>query len=100
MVKNQSIKISKKKQLEFDILCKSLVDKEILIIDSKNKNQIGMKGILVFESANLFYLNINGVVKKLLKSGLVFEVKLDNFKFRLDASLLMNSLVNRIKKIK
>lgn len=100
MAKNHSIKISNKKQIELDIICKSLVGKEVLIVDSKNKNQVGMRGVLVFESANLFYLKIENSVKKLLKTGLIFEFELDGKQVRVNAELLGNSLVSRIKKIK
>jgi len=100
MAKDKSFKLTAKKQVEFDVLCKSLVGKEISIVDSSNKNQIGFRGILVYESAKLFYLEIDGLVKRILKNGLVIEFYLDKKKIQVRADVLLGTLSSRIKKIK
>jgi len=100
MSRKKQVKISKKKQIEFDILCESLVGKEIEIIDSDNKNQIGIRGMLVFESANLFYIKVDSSVKKILKKGTIFIFKSEEGKYKVNGDLLLNSIISRIKKIK
>jgi RNase P/RNase MRP subunit p29 len=100
MKKDKSFKLTAKKQVEFDVLCKSLVGKEISVVDSSNKNQIGFSGILVYESAKLFYLQIGSDTKKILKSGLVIEFELNQSKVQVRANVLQGTLSSRIKKIK
>ncbi|MDA3854856.1 MAG: ribonuclease P protein subunit [Candidatus Woesearchaeota archaeon] len=125
-----SVKIPEKKQVEFDVLCLSLVGKEIEIVDSKNKLQIGFKGVLVLESANLFYIEVDkdtrnqeihenskfsdafnqsisgqserssDSIKKFLKNGLVIKFDYNGKNLIVDCSILSGSLVSRIKKIK
>lgn len=100
MSKKKGLKISAKKQFELNIICKSLIGNSVKIVNSNNLNQIGMEGILIFESSNLLYLKIGNSIKKILKSGVVIELKLDSKILQINIDLLQNSLVSRIKKIK
>ena len=100
MSKKVDVKLSPKKQVELDISCKSLIGKEIEIIDSNNKNQIRIKGLLVFESANLFYVKVGSEILKILKKGTVIEVALKNDKAMVNSEIFSGNLVSRIKKIK
>ena len=52
-------KLSQKKQLEYEVLYISLVGKTIEITKSKIKSQIGIIGIIVYESANFFHLKLS-----------------------------------------
>lgn len=95
------MKISSKKQIEFDLTLKSLIGKQIKIINSNIKNQIGMCGILVFESANLLYLEVEDeIIKKLLKSSLIIELDYNFKKIQINCDLLSGSVASRIKKLK
>ena len=100
MSKNRQVKISGKKNFEYEILCKSLIGKNIKIVDSKNLTQIGLSGILVYESANIFYLNVDGNLKKILKNSVIIELELENKKFQVNGCALLGNIVSRIKKIK
>jgi len=100
MSRKKQIKISKNKQIELDIICESLTGNEIEIIDSDNKNQIGIKGLLVFESANLFYIKVDSSIKKILKKGTLFIFEAKEGKYKVNGDLLLNSIISRIKKIK
>lgn len=100
MGKQVVLKFSAKKEVEFDVLYRSLVGREVEVLDSRNKNQVGLKGVLVFESANLFFLEVEGGVKKVLKSEVVLKVGYGKGFVRVDGGLFLGSLMNRIKKIK
>lgn len=96
-------KISLKKQIEIDILCKSLIGKEITIVESSNKNQIGISGILIYETNKLFYVEISNRtsnVKKILKNDVVLKFNYNGKVVRVNGSLLMNDLIYRLKKLR
>ena len=79
------------------VLYKSLIGREIQILDSTNKNQIGIKGVLVYESSNMFFLDNN---IKLLKSSIIFKVKIQDKELKVDGRLLNSTLTQRIKKFR
>ena len=92
--------ISVKKELEYDILLRSLIGKEVEILDSINKNQVGIKGILVLESSSLLYIEtVKGVVK-VLKSTVILKLSHGNHHIKLDGKLLKGTLTQRIKKLR
>lgn len=94
------MKLSAKKTLEFDFTCISLISKKILIIDSTIKNQIGVSGVLVKETANFIFLDIHGLVKSFKKSDLVVEFDFEGSKIRLNCNSIVGTIQNRIKKMK
>jgi len=94
------VKISRKKEIEFDISLLSLIGNKIKIIGSKNTNQIGKKGIIIFESANFLKLEENGKITSYLKKDLIFEMLYKGKPLNIDAGLLFSTLQTRIKKIK
>ncbi|MCA9495486.1 MAG: ribonuclease P protein subunit [Nanoarchaeota archaeon] len=94
------MKLSAKKQLEFDLTCQSLIGKNIEIIDSKNKNQIAMKGRIIYESAKLLYLEYGGSIKRILKSNVAIKFEHEGKALNMDGRLLFSTIINRIKKIK
>ena len=94
------MKLSAKKQIEFNVLYKSLIGKEIEILDSKNKNQIGVKGTLIHESANIISLDIKGSTKRFLKQNIIIKFFLKGKPLKMDARLLIGTITNRIKKLK
>ena len=89
-----------KKKVESDVLYKSLIGKEIEIADSSNKNLVGIKGILVYESSNMFYIDVFDEVKKVLKKEVVISFNYDSRCLVVDGKALCGSLVSRIKKMK
>ncbi|MFW6285575.1 MAG: ribonuclease P protein subunit [Nanoarchaeota archaeon] len=100
MQKNNKYDLSFKKKVEFNILFESLIGKEIEIIDSTNKNLIGIKGILIYESFNLLYVDTNGIVKKILKNVVVLKIKYENQYLKVNGEVLKGTLITRLKKIK
>jgi RNase P/RNase MRP subunit p29 len=100
MQKSNNKNLSFKKKVEFDVLFESLIGKEVEVIDSTNKNLIGVKGILIYESFNLFHINVNGVIKKILKNIVVLKVKFDDKYVKLNGEVLNGTLITRLKKLK
>lgn len=102
MSKKESVKIPLKKEIELNITCSSLIGKKIEIIDSLNKNQIGINGVLLFESANLFFLKtVDGELIKILKKGTLIKLEYsENEIYEINSSALNGNLLSRIKKIK
>ena len=98
--KKKIIKLSSKKQVLYDVFCKSFIGKKFEIVDSNNKNQVGNSGVLVFESFNLFYIDVEGVVKKFLKNGLIVRFDYDGRKIFVNGDLFIGTLGSRIKKLK
>ncbi len=94
------IKLSTKKQIEFDVIYSYLIGKEIEITDSKIKNQIGLKGILIYETATLLILEVEGCEKKILKNNVKIKFDYKGKALNMDARLLFSTITNRIKKIK
>ena len=93
-------KISAKKEIEYDLSLLSLIGNKIKIINSKNINQIGKEGIIVFETANFLKLDINSKITLFSKKDLIFEMLHKGKPLNIDAGLLFSTLQTRIKKIK
>lgn len=94
------MKLSQKQQIEFEVLYNSLIGKEIEIIGSSNSNLVGLKGVLIDESANLLFLEQNGSIVKILKNSVTLKISFLGKILKIDGKLLLGTLTTRIKKIK
>jgi len=94
------MKLSQKKQLEFDLTIKSLVGTNIEIISSNVLKQIGIKGVIVYDSANFLYLKIDETIKKFSKENLVIQFEKNSQKIQLNCNSIIGNLTTKIKKIK
>lgn len=94
------MKLSQKQQIEFEVLYKSLIGKEIEIIESSNVKLIGLKGTLIDESANLLFLQCEPSIVKILKNCVILKVSVGDKLVKIDGKLLLGTLTTRIKKIK
>lgn len=95
-------KLSQKKQIEYGVLYKSLIGKEITITFSKIKTQIGLKGTIIYESANFLHVKVEKELKtvKIFKNNVFFDITIDGKALNMDARLLFSTVLHRIKKIK
>ena len=95
-------KLSEKKRIEYEVLYTSLVGREIEITDSKIKSQIGLKGVIIRETANFIHLKIEKEHKtaKIFKNNVFFNVTIRGKALNIDARLLFFTVLQRIKKIK
>lgn len=93
-------KISSKKEQEFEFLYISLIGYFVEIIESKNPLLLGKKGRIIFESANLLYLEQKGSIIKIPKSQVSFNIDYKGKALYMDGCLLFSTTINRIKKLK
>ena len=93
-------KLSSKKQTEYNLLYKSLIGNELEIVDSKNKKQVGIKGKLVYETANFFVIENNSSNIKILKKNVQLKIMQNGKALYIDGRFLFSTLTNRIKKLK
>jgi len=103
--------ILNKKEIIKDIFYKSLIGKDIEVIDSINKNYIGIKGKIVNETKNLFIIRTKESYKKLLKKTIIFKMVYNSYNseyknqkysktLKINGEFLNTDLISRIKKIK
>ena len=78
-----------------DVVKYEFIGEKIEVVDSGNKDVIGVKGKVIDETKNMFMLD-NG--KKLIKNQSVFEITLDEKIFRIDGKLLVGRPEDRLKK--
>ena len=84
-----------------NILYKTLISKDIKIINSTNEFEIGISGKIVFETKNLFHIYTKDKkIKKVIKKNIEFIILIDDKKLKIKGEVLENTLVNRIKKMK
>lgn len=90
-----------KSKIKNDILFLTLIGKEIEIVNSKIISQIGVCGTIINETNNFIEILLkNGEIKSLKKSIIVFQIILKGQPLNIDGDLLLNTLTQRIKKLK
>jgi len=77
---------------------RSFIDCEIKILYSKNKALENLSGRIIFETKNMLFIEKNGKIKKVPKSGSVFLVKLNTRNIIVCGDFLVNRYV-KLKKI-
>jgi RNase P/RNase MRP subunit p29 len=91
---------SEKKELIHDLLYHSLIGKEVEIINSKNKRQVGIKGIIVYETANFFHIEKKAHIVKILKENIELRLIHKGKALNMDGRLLTGTVTYRIKKLR
>lgn len=89
-----------KKDIKEYILYRSLVGLDIEILESKIKNQIGIKGKIIHETDNFFHIHQNGRISRVYKPNITFKISIKGKPLKVEGSLLMSSVINRIKKMR
>lgn len=93
--------VPKRKSEIYDrLVYKSLVGNHIRIVDSANKDQVGIEGRVVDETKNMFRLLCGNREVKLLKKDITFVTNVEGKTLKIEGELLSTDLVSRIKKIK
>ncbi len=84
-----------------ELLYLPLLGKEIEILGSRNVNEIGLRGTILFESAHLLHLHIpQKGVRRLLKHNIAFHMVHRGKLLYMDGRLLNSTTVHRLKKLK
>ena len=89
-----------KKQILKKILYEPLIGRKIEVIDSKNNTNIGLKGIILFESKNDLIISTHNGEKRIRKDINGFKIEIEGKLLYMDGNLLTGTLINRIKKVK
>jgi len=81
-----------------EIVKHELIGLSIKVIDSKNKSDIGIEGIIIDETKNTLIIETaSGKRKTLFKSNIVIETTINNKKVRIKGSSLLERPQDRIK---
>ena len=78
-----------------DVTKYEFIGEKLEVIESKNKDLVGVRGKVINETRNMFELD-NG--KKLVKNQSVFDISIGKEVFRVDGKLLVGRPEDRIKK--
>lgn len=90
-----------KKQIEFDLTIFSLISKKITILNSKNKNQINLSGIILKETANFLFIKSNeNTIKQISKNNLIIEFEYNQKKVNFNCNAIKGTIQQRLKKLK
>ncbi|MDD5651570.1 MAG: ribonuclease P protein subunit [Candidatus Nanoarchaeia archaeon] len=75
-----------------------LIGLHIMILDSNNKNLIGMQGKIVDETKNMFTIKTNEGEKKLIKNNIKFEVITKEGIMKIEGKKIVGRPEDRLKK--
>jgi len=82
-----------------EIILHELIGLKVLVKDSKNKYQKGIRGEVIWETYNMLHIKTkDGKIKKLLKKDCVFVFDWKGYKVKVDGKLLVGRPEDRIKK--
>lgn len=79
------------------LLMGELIGLKMEVIDSNNKNVIGLKGIVIDETKNTFVFD-NG--KRVLKENVIVRIRKGDKLFDVNGKLLVGRSEDRIKRIR
>ena len=81
-----------------DITKYELIGLNAVIVDSKNKANIGIKGKVIDETRNMLVIETSKGKKRLMKENITIEVMFDKKRIRIKGRLLVGRPEERIKK--
>lgn len=82
------------------ILKHELIGRDVKIVNSENRNLIGLNGRIVDETRNMLMVECNGIMKKLIKSQVILKMKQGDHDYEVNGKLLVNRPEDRIKRIR
>lgn len=81
-----------------DFLRHELIGLKMEVINSKNKNLIGIKGVIIDETRNTLVIKNDAKVLTLLKEQVTLKIFKDNHEIKVNGELLVGRPEDRIKK--
>ncbi len=81
-----------------NILQHELIGLDCVVVYSKNKDNIGIKGNIVDETMKTLSIETGEGVKKILKQGTEFRIDLDDKRVIIEGDYLISRPEDRIKK--
>ena len=79
------------------LLRQELIGTNIEIIDSKNKDLIGLKGKIINETKNMFMIN-NHKIKKIPKDKVIISIEMNKNKIKIPGKYFIGRPEDRLKK--
>ena len=95
-----SLNLSTKQKILYDILYNPLIGKEITVLLSNNENLVGIRGIIILETAQFLHIETKSGEKKLKKNQVTISLNYNSEQYSLDCSLLHSTLSVRLKKFR
>ncbi len=84
---------------EANILTHELIGLKIRIIGSSSSSQVGLEGVIVDETRNMFVISLGSKEKKIFKAMSIFLFQLPNGKkISVDGALLLGRSEDRLKR--
>lgn len=83
-----------------DLLYSTFIGLTTKIVNSSQKDLVGLKGCIVDETKNMLVLECNGRERKIQKAGCIFRFYLDNGAVDIDGTKIMFRHFERPKKAK
>lgn len=83
-----------------DLLKMEWIGRKIEIIEAKNKALVGMKGEIMDETKNMFMVEENEKMKRIIKDQVKMKVEFDNHFYKIDGKLLVGRPEERIKRVR
>jgi ribonuclease P protein subunit POP4 len=81
-----------------DFLRHELIGLKMEVTDSKNKNLIGIKGVIIDETRNTLTIKENDKVKTLLKEQVTLKIFSEDHEIKVNGELLVGRPEDRLKK--
>jgi len=81
-----------------NFLTGEIIGLKMEIMDSKNKNLIGIKGVVIDETKNTLAIKEDNIVKTILKKQVVLKFNYGENNIIVDGNLLIGRPEDRIKK--
>ncbi len=74
-----------------------LIGLDAKVVDSTNKSNVGIEGIIVDETKEMLAIKTKGKIKKIAKKNSTFMFKVDGKKVKVDGKRIVAKPENRIK---
>ena len=81
-----------------DFLRGEIIGLKMEVIDSKNKNLIGIKGVIIDETKNTIKVQENEKVRTLLKKQVTLKIENENMQIKVNGEVLLGRPEDRLKK--
>ena len=81
-----------------DFLRHELIGLKMEVIDSKNKNLVGIKGTIIDETRNTLVIKYEDKTRTLLKDQVALKIFKDNHEIKVNGEILIGRPEDRLKK--
>ena len=83
-----------------DLARSELIGLTVEVVDAKNKSLIGLSGLIVNETKSTLSIEKAGLVKKVIKSQIKFNIMFKGQTFQIDGKIVVGRPEDRLKKVR